>query len=67
MQLNFLEHLFILSRYITHPLIGRLMDHPQKDRFDELQFIDALQNVGFRIESSRQLADLYLWVVATKA
>mgnify|MGYP001818161591 CR=1 FL=1 len=57
----------ILSRYITHPLIGRLMDHPQKDRFDEPQFIDALQNTGFRIESSRQLADLYLWVVATKA
>jgi hypothetical protein len=67
MQLNFLERLFILSRHITHPLIGRLMDHPQKNRFDEPQFIDALQNSGFRIESSRQLADLYLWVVATKA
>jgi len=57
----------ILSRYITHPLIGRLMDHPQKDRFDEPQFIHALQKSGFRIESSRQLGDLYLWVVATRA
>ncbi len=57
----------ILSRYITHPLIGRLMDHPQKDRFDEPQFIHALQKAGFRIESSRQLGDLYLWVVATRA
>ena len=56
----------ILSRYITHPLIGRLMDHPQKDRFDEPQFIHALQKAGFRIESSRQLGDLYLWVVATR-
>ena len=57
----------ILSRYITHPLIGRLMDHPQKDRFDEPQFIHALQKAGFRIQSSRQMAELYLWVVATKA
>jgi SAM-dependent methyltransferase len=23
----------ILSRYTTHPLLGRLMDHPQEDRF----------------------------------
>ncbi|MEE4114042.1 MAG: class I SAM-dependent methyltransferase [Desulfobacteraceae bacterium] len=57
----------ILSRYITHPLIGKLMDHPQEDRFDETQFIDALQKTGFSIESSSQLADLYLWVVATRA
>lgn len=31
----------ILSRYITHPLLGRLMDHPQADRFDRPQFILA--------------------------
>ena len=57
----------ILRRYITHPLIGRLMDHPQTDRFDEPQFMNALRKTGFRIESSSQLADLYLWVVATRA
>jgi len=56
----------ILSRYITHPLLGRLMDHPQEDRFDTPQFIFALQQNGFRIRSYRQLADLYLWVVAIK-
>jgi ubiquinone/menaquinone biosynthesis C-methylase UbiE len=56
----------ILSRYITHPLLGRLMDHPQADRFDDNQFIAALQQNGFRIQASRQLADLYLWVVANK-
>jgi ubiquinone/menaquinone biosynthesis C-methylase UbiE len=57
----------ILSRYITHPVIGRLMDHPQADRFDEPQFIDALETAGFHIQSSRQMAELYLWVVANKA
>jgi len=56
----------ILSRYITHPLLGRLMDHPQEDRFDTDQFISALQQNGFRIRTYRQLADLYLWVVAIK-
>ena len=56
----------ILSRYITHPVIGKLMDHPPKDRFNETQFIYALQKAGFRIKSHRQMADLYLWVVATK-
>jgi hypothetical protein len=42
------------------------MDHPQQDRFDETQFVDALQRIGFKIESSRQWGNLYLWVVATK-
>ncbi len=56
----------ILSRYITHPLLGRLMDHPQEDRFDTPQFIYALQKNGFRIRAYRQLANLYLWVVAIK-
>lgn len=57
----------ILSHYITHPLLGRLMDHPQEDRFDTPQFILALQQNGFRIHAYRQLAKLYLWVVAIKS
>lgn len=56
----------ILSHYITHPLWGRLMDHPQEDRFDTHQFISALQQAGFRVHRFRQLANLYLWVVAVK-
>jgi ubiquinone/menaquinone biosynthesis C-methylase UbiE len=56
----------ILSKYITHPLWGRFMDHPQEDRFDTPQFISALQQNGFSIRAFRQLADLYLWVVAVK-
>ena len=57
----------ILSRYITHPIIGKLMDHPQEDRFDQRKFIGALQETGFQINSMRQMAELYLWVVATKS
>jgi hypothetical protein len=43
------------------------MDHPQEDRFDTRQFISALQPDGFRVHGFRQLANLYLWVVAVKA
>ena len=57
----------ILSRYITHPVLGRLMDHPQIDRFDDAQFIRALQQQGFRMRARRQWGDLYLWVVAVKS
>jgi len=57
----------ILSRYITHPVIGKLMDHPQEDRFDQSQFNVALQETGFQINSTSQMAELYLWVVATKS
>jgi hypothetical protein len=42
------------------------MDHPQEDRFDMPQFIFTLQQNGFHIADHRQLADLYLWVVAVK-
>ncbi len=56
----------ILRRYITHPVVGRLMDHPQTDRFDGPQFITALQQHGFDIRAHRQWGDLYLWVVAIK-
>ncbi len=56
----------ILKYYITHPIIGKMMDHPQQDRFDAPMFIDALQRAGFHVDGSRQMANLYLWVVATK-
>ena len=56
----------ILSRYITHPVFGRLMDHPQVDRFDEAQFVAGLRRAGFTVHATRQMADLYLWVVATR-
>jgi ubiquinone/menaquinone biosynthesis C-methylase UbiE len=56
----------ILRWYITHPIIGKLMDHPQQDRFDEPEFIDALEKTGFRVEAVQQFAKLYLWVVAIK-
>jgi ubiquinone/menaquinone biosynthesis C-methylase UbiE len=56
----------ILARYITHPVLGRLMKHPQSDRFDQAAFCTAAAQTGFAVKSVRDMADLYLWVIADK-
>jgi ubiquinone/menaquinone biosynthesis C-methylase UbiE len=56
----------ILAYYITHPIWGRLMDHPQQDRFDGPVFTEALQQCGFHVREVREMANLYLWVIADK-
>jgi ubiquinone/menaquinone biosynthesis C-methylase UbiE len=56
----------ILGRWITHPVWGRLMEHPQIDRFDTSGLIGALTKCGFTVKTHQQLADLYLWAIADK-
>jgi len=56
----------ILKYYITHPFWGRLMDHPQEDRFDRAEFIAALKHTEFQVRGVRDLGNLYLWVIADK-
>lgn len=56
----------ILSRWITHPVWGRLMEHPRIDRFDTTAFIGALSKCGFTVKTHQQSADLYLWAIADK-
>lgn len=57
----------ILARYITHPVLGRLMRHPQEDRFDGATFRAALAQSGFTVKAAREMAHLYLWVIADKS
>lgn len=56
----------ILKRFITHLIVMRLLEHPQEDRFDRVEFIRALRHNGFRVLRSHQMAEIYLWVIATK-
>ena len=56
----------ILKKYITHPFWGRLMDHPQRERFDLEIFKTALSLTGFQVVASRQFMDLFGWFVADK-
>ena len=56
----------ILKKYITHPFWGRLMDHPQNDRFDMELFQTALTEAGFRVIACRKFMDLFGWFIADK-
>ena len=56
----------ILAHYITHPFWGRLMVHPQEDRFDQAMLLHALHQSGFVVESTRVFGNLYVWMIADK-
>jgi ubiquinone/menaquinone biosynthesis C-methylase UbiE len=56
----------ILRRYISHPVWGRLMKHPQHDRFDEADFRAALAQAGFDLPRTKEMGDLYFWGIADK-
>lgn len=56
----------ILKHYITHPFWGRLMVHPQYDRFDGATLTAALEKTGFKVRRAREMGDLYVWVIADK-
>jgi hypothetical protein len=56
----------ILEKYIVHPLFRRLLDHPQQDRFNRSQFIQALEQNGFDLIASSEFLQLFAWFVADK-
>ena len=39
----------VLSGFVLHPLIRRLFDHPEEDRFDAGEFAAGLDMVGFHV------------------
>jgi len=43
-----------------------LLDHPTEDRFDEEDFVSALEETGFRIIRQRRHGTKIAWVVAEK-
>jgi ubiquinone/menaquinone biosynthesis C-methylase UbiE len=51
---------------ITRPLWRRLLDHPQQDRFDFMQFRSALTAAGFEIIGTRRLGKSMGWFVCRK-
>lgn len=56
----------ILKGFITHPVIVRLLHHPQQDRFNHHELADAITQAGFSIRGSDTLLNLYAWIVAEK-
>ncbi len=56
----------VLARFVTHPIIRRLLRHPQEDRFDGRDFTDGLAAAGFRVHATRQILRGFGWFVADK-
>lgn len=54
------------SRFICHPLLRRLLEHPQDDRFDYSQFRSALNRTGLRVLNSNHLWNSLGWFVSEK-
>jgi len=57
----------VLSRFINHPIVRRLLDHPRADRFDAATFEAGLSEAGLQRQESRQLAGAIGWFTAARA
>lgn len=55
-----------LSSLVCHPIVRRLLDHPQADRFDASGFEAAVRDAGLSPLASRRLGRLMVWVAARK-
>jgi hypothetical protein len=56
----------VLRPLIVHPVVRRLLEHPQHDRFDAPDFVRALHEAGLTTISSVDLWKSFAWFVASK-
>lgn len=56
----------MLRAFIVHPVIRRLLEHPQNDRFDSTDFARGLESAGFDLIASKQLWGSMAWFTAQK-
>lgn len=42
----------IYEKFLTHPLVRALLDHPREDRFDHSRLARALEAAGLHVEAS---------------
>jgi ubiquinone/menaquinone biosynthesis C-methylase UbiE len=56
----------VFERFIASPVWRRLLEHPQRDRFDSARFEVGLREAGFQIVASRTLWDRFGWFVADR-
>jgi ubiquinone/menaquinone biosynthesis C-methylase UbiE len=54
----------VLARFINHPIMMRLLDHPRADRFDALSFRAGLTEAGLLQHKSRQFVGAIGWFTA---
>lgn len=56
----------VLAGFITHPVTRRILEHPQKDRFDREGFLSALAAAGLEPRASEELWHAFAWFIAKK-
>ena len=56
----------VLAAFIRSPVVRRLLEHPQSDRFDRQTFGSALGEAGLELQGSMELARAFAWFVADK-
>ena len=56
----------VLRSALVHPLVRRLLTHPQTDRFDQAGFCQALRTVGMHPVASQGIVGAFAWFVADR-
>ena len=56
----------VLAPFIQNPVLRRVLEHPQHDRFDTAAFRTALAEVGLTLVASQELWRSFAWFIATK-
>jgi ubiquinone/menaquinone biosynthesis C-methylase UbiE len=56
----------VLGPFIGHPIVRRLFEHPQADRFDAAAFALGLQQAGLAVQATEHLWEVGAWFAATK-
>ena len=57
----------VLARFINHPVMVRLLDHPRADRFDAATFHAGLSEAGLVPQNQIKLAGVMAWFIAARA
>ena len=56
----------VLRSFIVHPIIRRVLEHPQDDRFDSAGFEQGLRGAGFEPSTTKELFGAIAWFTARK-
>ena len=56
----------VLRSFILHPVIRRMLKHPQSDRFDSAEFLSAMSETGFTPLAAQELWGSFAWFIAVK-
>lgn len=56
----------VLARFILNPVVRRLLEHPEEDRFDRAGFSAALAGAGLEPRGESDVLGWFGWFVATK-